>query len=484
MELWRSDLRSAVEAVRTKRASALELFDACLARATACESKLGALITTTVEQGRSQARQIDEALTRGDEVGPLAGAPVILKDNLCTKGVRTTAGSAILGDWTPPYDATPWALLRKAGAVLLGKANMDEFAMGNTSSSSAFGPTKNPHDTERVPGGSSGGSAAAVAAGYAPFALGSDTGGSVRQPAAYCGVCGLKPTYGMVSRYGVISYGSSLDQVGPFARSMADLHLVLSVLAHHDPMDSSSFREHGFDFAPRPADLKGKRVGLVKDFQAFSLDPAIAEALERVRKIFEDGGAEIVEVSLPIVARYAVSCYYALAMSEANTNLERYDGVRYGLTVADASGSKEMFEAVRSKGFGAEVKSRIIAGTCLTEPTRCDRYYVAATKVRTLIAQELARAFERADLILQPVSPTLAPKIGAERDRMKGYEADLYTLPANLAGLPGLTFIAGQEPGTGLPVGLQLVGPRWSDVELLNVGLALEGHLGAPKIAG
>ena len=483
MELYELDLRAAAEGVRSKKFSARELFDSCFARATACESKLGALITTTVELGREQARGVDEALARGEDAGPLGGVPVVLKDNLCTKGVQTTAASAILGGWHPPYDATVWALLRKAGAALMGKANMDEFAMGGTCGNSAFGPTKNPHDVTRVPGGSSGGSAASVAAGYAPFALGTDTGGSIRQPAAYCGLCGLKPTYGMVSRYGVISYGSSLDQVGPMARRMSDLHLVMSVLAHHDPMDSSSFREQPFDFTPKPASLKGKRVALVKDFQSFTLDPAIADAMTRVRKLFEDEGAEIVEVELPVVARYGVSCYYALAMSEAHTNLERYDGVRCGLTVDNAKGVKELFEAVRSKGFGAEVKARIIAGTCLTEPTRCEQYYVAATKVRTLIAQEFARAFDKADFILQPVSPTLAPKIGENSgDKMKEYEADLYTLPVNLAGLPGLTFIAGYA-ADALPVGLQLVGPRWSDVDLLNAGLTLEERLGAPKLA-
>ena len=361
MELFESGLCAAAEGIRTKKFSALELFDACLARASACEPRLSALITTTVELGRQQAQDVDARIARGEDVGPLAGVPVVLKDNLCTKGVRTTAASAILGDWHPPYDATVWSLLRNAGAVLLGKANMDEFAMGNTCDNVTFGATKNPHDTTRVPGGSSGGSAAAVGAGYAPFALGSDTGGSIRQPAAYCGIYGLKPTYGMVSRYGVVSYGSSLDQVGPFARTVEDLQLVMSVLARYDPMDSSSFSGKSFDFSPHRMDMKRKRVALVKDFQDFSLEGPIADAMIRVRRVLEEAGAEIVEVELPVVARYAVSCYYALAMSEAHTNLERYDGVRYGLTVTDAAGSREMFETVRSRGFGKEVKARIIS---------------------------------------------------------------------------------------------------------------------------
>lgn len=483
MELFELNLRDAAEGVRTKKFSALELFDACFARAVSCEPKLAALITLTEEEGRRRAGEIDARIARGEDVGPLGGVPVVLKDNLCTKGVRTTAASKILGDWRPPYDATVWSLLQGAGSILLGKANMDEFAMGNTCGNSAFGPSKNPWDVAHVPGGSSGGSAAAVAAAYVPCALGSDTGGSIRQPASYCGVYGLKPTYGMVSRYGVISYGSSLDQVGPLARTVSDLQLAMAVLAHYDPMDSSSVPGKSFDFTPHKMDLKGKRVALVKEFQAFTLEAPIADAMARVRRLLENAGAEILEVGLPTVARYAVSCYYALAMSEAHTNLERYDGIRYGYTVDDAVGSKEMFEAVRSAGFGSEVKSRIIAGTCLTEPTRCNEYYVAATKVRTLIAREFAKAFESADFILQPVTPLLAPKIGeTDRDKMKGYESDLYTLPVNLAGLPGLSFFV-EHAASGLPVGLQLIGARWSDPDLLNAGLTLEECLGSPSIA-
>ena len=287
----------------------------------------------------------------------------------------------------------------------------------------------------------------------------------------------------MVSRYGLISYGSSLDQIGPFARTVRDLQLVMSVLAQYDPMDSSCFRGKAPDFSHHEdVSIKGKKIALVKEFQDFTLEAPIAEAMKKTRKVLEDEGAIIVDVSLPIVARYAVACYYALAMSEAHTNLERYDGVRYGYTVNDASGVKEMFERVRSYGFGSEVKSRIIAGTCLTEPSRCDEYYVAATKVRTLIAQEFARAFTETDYILQPVTPSLPQKIGEnDEDAMKGYETDLYTLPVNLAGLPGLSFFTGYAGA--LPVGLQLIGPRWSDPELLNAGVILERHLGSPKIA-
>jgi aspartyl-tRNA(Asn)/glutamyl-tRNA(Gln) amidotransferase subunit A len=489
MELYEMNVRDIAAGVREKKFSALEVFDSCLNRAVACEEKVSALITVTAEAGREKARKVDERAARGEDIGPLGGVPVILKDNMCARGIRTTAGSRILGHWTPPYDATAWALLSAAGAALLGKANMDEFAMGNTTGTSAFGPTANPWDLSRVPGGSSGGSAAAAAAAYAPFTLGSDTGGSIRQPASYCGIYGLKPTYGLVSRYGLIAYGSSLDQIGPFTRDMEDMRIVMEVLARRDPRDSTSVARPEADFSlplgkkDGKPDLRGKKIALVKEFKDFTLDPPIADAMERAARLMEEAGAEIGEVSLPTVARYAVACYYAIAASEAHTNLARFDGVRYGLAAESASGLRDMFEEVRSRGFGGEVKSRIIAGTCLTEPVRSEEYYVAATRVRTLIAREFARAFEAADCILQPVTPSLPEKIGeADDDAMKGYEADLYTLPVNMAGLPGLSFRAGYSPA-GLPVGLQLVGPRWSDKALLNMGFELEKALGVPEIA-
>lgn len=472
MELYELNLWMLTEGLKAGKFTASELFTSCKNRIDKCEGNIHALITRT-----------DNEMPTFIKEGTLAGIPTIIKDNLCTKGLRTTAASKILGDWRPPYDATAWARLKDSGAVLMGKANMDEFAMGNTCGNSAFGPTHNPNDITRVPGGSSGGSAAAVSAGYVPFSLGSDTGGSIRQPASYCGVYGFKPTYGMVSRYGLISYGSSLDQIGPFARTIRDLQIVMSVISGHDKMDSSSFRNKPHDFTHNEnASIKGKRVAVVKEFAGFTLDAPIEDAMKRTIKILEDEGAIITEVSLPVVSKYAVACYYALAMSEAHTNLERYDGVRLGYTVKDARGIKEMFERVRSEGFGAEVKARIIAGTCLTEPTRCEEYYVAATKVRTLIAQEFSRAFGETDYILQPVTPSMPGKIGeSDDDAMKGYEADLYTLPVNLAGLPGLSFFTGYAGN--LPVGLQLIGARWSDSEILDAGMILERHFGSPKIS-
>ena len=474
MQLYELNLHEMIEGLKAKKFSADELLTSCQNRIDSLEKNLNALIT----------RLDDKKISNPS--GILAGVPTILKDNICTRDIKTTAASKILGEWKPPYDATVWKLLRDAGSVLIGKANLDEFAMGSSCTKSAYGATKNPHDISRVPGGSSGGSAAAVAAGYVPFSLGSDTGGSIRQPASLCGVYGFKPTYGMVSRYGLISYGSSLDQIGPFARTVRDLQIVMSVLAHHDEMDSSSFREKNYDFSydESKLNLKGKKIALVKEFQSFNLEPSIANAMDKIKKILEDEGAEIIEVSLPVVSKYSLACYYALAMSEAHTNLERYDGVRYGYTVQDASGLKEMFERVRSYGFGPEVKYRIIAGTCLTEPSRCDEYYVAATKVRTLVAQEFARAFTQTDFILQPAASSKAPKIDEldQIDELKSYEADLYTLPVNLAGLPGLSFFTGYDDDN-LPVGLQLIGARWSDPEILNAGIVIENHTGSPKIA-
>ncbi|MBQ4402356.1 MAG: aspartyl/glutamyl-tRNA amidotransferase subunit A, partial [Synergistaceae bacterium] len=352
MELYELNLWMLMEGLKAGNFSASEIFESCKKRIDQCEENIHALITRT-----------DDVMPSHSD-GILAGIPTIIKDNLCTKGLRTTAASRILGNWKPPYDATAWARLRDAGAVLMGKANMDEFAMGNTCGNSAFGPTRNPNDISLVPGGSSGGSAAAVSAGYVPFSLGSDTGGSIRQPASFCGVYGLKPTYGMVSRYGLISYGSSLDQIGPFARTVRDLQTVMSVISGHDPMDSSSFRDKAHDFTHNEnVSIEGKKIAVVKEFENFTLDAPIADAMTRVKKVLEDEGAIITEVSLPVVSKYAVACYYALAMSEAHTNLERYDGVRLGYTVKDATGIKEMFERVRSYGFGAEVKARIIAGT-------------------------------------------------------------------------------------------------------------------------
>ena len=463
MRFHEMGVREIAAGVREKKFSAAEVFEDCLKRAEECENekKLSALITVTAEAGRVQAKRIDDMVAKGEPAGLLAGVPVVLKDNICTRGIRTTAGSRILGDWAPTYDATAWTLLSGQGAVLLGKGDMDE--LGYTSSVSD-------------------GSASATAAGYVPFSLGTDTGGSIRLPAAYCGVYGLKPTYGLVSRNGLIAYASSLDQIGPFTRAVEDMALVMRSLARRDPKDSTSIDKSGMDFTRRTGTLKGRRIALVKEFMNFSLDQPIADAMKRVIKLFEDSGAKVVEVSLPIVANYATACYHVIAMSEAHTNFARFDGVRYG-HAAEAAGflsMRETFEAVRSEGFGADIKSRIIAGTYLAQPDGYEKYYLAATRMRTLVAAEFDKAFEstgagKIDCILQPVTPSLSGKNAA-----KEYELDLYTLPANVAGLPGLSFRAGCSD-TGLPVGLQLVGPRWSDEALLDIGFELENNLCIPK---
>ena len=489
MRFYEMSAREIAAGVREKKFSAAEVFEDCLSRVEECEGKLSALITVAAEAGRIRAKQIDEMAAKGGTAGLLTGVPVVLKDNICTHGIRTTAGSHILNNWIPPYDATAWALLAAEGAVLLGKGSMDELATGVTGKS-AFGRTTNPWDTSRVPGGSSGGSAAAVAAGYAPLSLGSDTGGSIRLPASYCGVYGLKPTYGLVSRYGMAAYGSSLDQIGPFARDVEDMALIMRILARHDPKDAASISQK-IDFTRRSNTLKGRKIAIVKEFMDFSpaQDRPIADVMKRAIRFFEDAGAEMVEVSLPTVVRYAVPCYYAIVTSEAYTNFARFDGVRYGHTAAAAGflSTRNMFEAVRSEGFVGDVKSRIITGTFLAEPGNFEEYYVAATRVRTLIAEEFRKIFEssaagKIDCILQPVSPSLPGKIGEAIDAAKGYELDLYTLPSSMAGLPGFSFPAGLSEAR-LPVGLQLIGPRWSDEELLDIGFELEKILGAPKIA-
>lgn len=499
MRFWEMSAREISSGVREKKFSAAEVFEDCLRRAEDCEGRLSALMTVTAETGRAQARRIDEMVAKGESPGLLAGVPVVIKDNICTHGVQTTAGSRILDGWTPPYDATVWALLAAEGAVLLGKGSMDEFGTGIIGKS-AFGQTANPWDTSRVPGGSSGGSAAAVAAGYAPFSLGTDTGGSIRLPASFCGIYGLKPTYGLVSRYGLVSYGSSFDQIGPFTRDVEDMALVMSVLARHDPKDSTSVHKNDIfcrGSAKRTNTLKGRRVALVKEFMNLPLDQPVADAMKRTIRFFEESGAEVVEISLPMVARYAVPYYYTIEASEVYTNLARFDGIRYG-HAADGAGflsTRDMFEAVRSEGFSGDAKSKIILGTYITEQGRYEEYHVAATRVRSLIAAEYHRIFgssdaganKKIDCILQPISPYLPCKIGETYETFetaKGYALDLCILSANVAGLPGFSFRAGFSDS--VPVGLQIVGPRWSDEELLDIGFELEKlgeNLSAPKIA-
>ena len=471
-------------AVKNREVTAAEAVGASIGRLAELEGKVHALLTPLFDRALARASEIDRKIGKGEDAGPLAGVPVIVKDNLCMKGIRTTCGSRILEKWHPPYDATVIRLLEEAGAVIIGKANMDEFAMGSSTENSAFFTTNNPWDLDRVPGGSSGGSAAAVACGYAPLALGSDTGGSIRQPAAFCGVYGLKPTYGLVSRYGLVAFASSLDQVGPFARSVDDLALALDVLSTPDPADATSSRRS------RPVyraclgreDLKGLRVGVVKEFEAYPVQAEIREALGRVEGILRGAGAEFLPVSLPTTIEAGLPCYYILAPAEASSNLARYDGVRWGLSV-EAEHLLDLYMKTRGEGFGAEVKRRILTGTYVLSSGYYDAYYLVAQKARTQISREFTEAFRNVDMLLMPTTPTLPFRKGENsEDPIQMYLSDVFTLPVNLASLPALSLNAGNSPG-GLPVGVQFVGPRWGEETLLGAAEAVERALGKPAAA-
>jgi aspartyl-tRNA(Asn)/glutamyl-tRNA(Gln) amidotransferase subunit A len=463
--------------VRSGRRSAAEVLEAHLAAIGEREPELHAFNLVMADDARAAAAEVDRRVAAGDDPGPLAGVPVALKDNLCTRGVPTTCSSRILDGWRPPYDATVVVRLRAAGAVLVGKTNMDEFAMGSSTENSAFGPTRNPHDPSRVPGGSSGGSAAAVAAGFAALALGSDTGGSIRQPAALCGVVGMKPTYGVVSRYGLVAFASSLDQIGPFAANVADAATLLEVIGGHDPLDSTSLASP----APRVSGVlddgvEGLRIGVVRELTG-GIDPDVAARLAEASAALESCGAKVEEVSVPAVT-YGLSAYYLIATAEASSNLARYDGVRYGLRVdptGDGSGDiTAMYGATRAAGFGAEVKRRIMLGTYALSAGYYDAYYGQAQLVRTLIIRDLDAAYADYDLLLSPTAPTTAFAIGAKSDNpLAMYLSDVCTIPSNLAGHPAITV----PYGTGadnLPVGVQLLAPALAEPVLFRAAAALE----------
>ena len=456
--------------------SAVEVAQAHLDRIGATDERVGAFLRRRDDAALAHAADIDRRRAAGEPLGPLAGVPLALKDVLTVKGEVTTCGSKILADYRPPYDATVVERLRAADVVVLGKANMDEFAMGSSTENSAFQPTANPWDLERVPGGSSGGSAAAVAAFQAPLAIGTDTGGSIRQPAAFCGVVGVKPTYGAVSRYGLIAFASSLDQVGPLTRSVTDAALLLSAIAGHDPRDSTSIPQPLRDLS---ADLErgvdGLRVGVVREFSGEGLEPGVqartTEAIERLEKL----GATIVEVSLPH-ASYGLPAYYLIAPSEASSNLSRYDGVRYGLRV-DGDTAEEMMAATRAAGFGPEVKRRIMIGTYALSAGYYDAYYAQAQRVRTLISRDFEAAFEQCDVLAGPATPTSAFRLGDKvNDPLAMYLNDVYAVPASLAGVPALSLPVGLDDD-GLPVGLQLMAPLLGEATLLRVARALESDL-------
>jgi aspartyl-tRNA(Asn)/glutamyl-tRNA(Gln) amidotransferase subunit A len=459
-------------AVRAGERSARDTVDEYLAVIDEADGAVRAFNLVTAERARAAADDLDRRRAEGEELGPLAGVPVALKDNLCTRGVATTCSSRILEGWEPPYDATVVERVVAAGAVPIGKTNLDEFAMGSSTENSAFGPTRNPRDLDRVPGGSSGGSAAAVAAGFAPLGLGSDTGGSIRQPAALCGVVGVKPTYGLVSRYGLVAFASSLDQIGPFANTVADAAVLLEVIAGHDPRDSTSIDQavpslsDGLD-----AGIDGLRVGVVSELLGEGIAPDVAARVRAAADALAAAGARVEEVSVPATS-FGLSAYYLIAPAEASSNLARYDGVRYGQRV-DGPTTGEMMDATRTAGFGDEVKRRIMLGTYALSAGYYDAYYGKALKVRTLILHDFAAAYEQVDVLVSPTSPTTAFRFGDKADPLAMYLNDVCTIPSNLAGHPALSvpFGAGDD---GLPVGVQLLGPALAEPVLLRAAAVLE----------
>ncbi len=468
-------MRSAGEIARDVRegaSSAQREVEIALAAIRARNDELNVFLYVDESGARAAAQRVDEAIARGEEVGPLAGVPVALKDNLCQRGIPTTCSSRILEGWRPPYSATVVDRLLSAGAVPVGKTNLDEFAMGSSTETSAFGPTRNPLDPSRVPGGSSGGSAAAVAAGMTPLALGSDTGGSIRQPAALCGIVGLKPTYGLVSRYGLIAFASSLDQIGPLSRSVSDAALLLEVIAGHDARDSTSLPEPAPSLRDHLDDgVAGRRIGVVREL-IDGADPEVVASVERAGEALRAAGAELVPLSIPEL-RLGLSAYYLIAPAEASSNLARFDGVRYGLRV-DAEDVAAMNEATRTAGFGAEVKRRIMLGTYALSAGYYDAYYGQALKVRTQMIEAFRRAYLEVDLLVGATTPTVAFPFGSKTaNPMSMYLSDVFTIPTNLAGEAAISVPFGVGEG-GLPVGVQLLGPGRSEARLLAAARVLE----------
>ena len=471
-ELWRLGVAEASHLLADRAVSSVELTDACLKRIADVDGRLSSYVTVTADMARQQAEAADRRIAAG-YAGPLTGIPMQVKDLLCTNGVLTTCASRMLAEYVPVYDATAVARLRAQGAVLLGKGNMDEFGMGSSTENSAFFPTRNPWDLNRVPGGSSGGSAAAVAAGAAPFALGTDTGGSIRQPASFCGVTGLKPTYGRVSRYGLVAYASSLDQVGPLARDAADCAVILQAIAGQDPHDATSLPDPVPDYtAGLTGDVAGLRLGVPQEYFADGMDAGVRDAVTSAIDQLAALGAEVREVSLP-TTEYALACYYIIAPSECSANLARYDGVKYGYSHRGDGDMWEAMERTRQHGFGPEVKRRVMLGAFALSSGYYDAYYHKAQQVRTLIRQDFARAFEDVDALVAPVSPIVAFPIGERSDDpVRMYLVDVYTLPVNIAGLPAMSVPCGFSDG--LPVGLQLIGPHLAEARLLNIAHAYQ----------
>jgi len=470
-------------AIKKGEVSVREAAQAALDAVSARDGELNAFITVTAGRALERTEKLQAGVK--DAQSPLYGVPMAIKDNICTKGVKTSCASKILGNFTPPYEATVVERLASAGAVSLGKLNMDEFAMGSTSETSFYGPVKNPWDLERVPGGSSGGAAAAVAAGMGWYAVGSDTGGSIRQPASYCGVTGMKPTYGAVSRYGLIAYASSLDQIGPLCRDAADCAAVLDVLQGKDPRDGASLDgQYGGLLTGLTGHVKGLKIGLPVDCFGDGLDGEVRSAVLAAADVLKGRGAEIVELSFPVM-EYVVPAYYIIAAAEASSNLSRFDGVKYGWRAEGYEGLKDLYCKTRTQGFGSEVKRRILLGAFVLSSGYYDAYYKKALQAKAVIKEAFDRAFEQCDLLLTPVAPTTAPKLGESlSDPLQMYLSDVYTVSVNLAGLPGLSMPCGFD-SKGLPIGAQLIGPHFGESKILNAAHAFQldtdWHKRAPK---
>jgi aspartyl-tRNA(Asn)/glutamyl-tRNA(Gln) amidotransferase subunit A len=470
--LYDLTLHEARQLLDSRQVSSRELTQAVLDRVQQVERRLKAFVTITEDMALQQAGAADAAIARG-EVGPLSGVPMLVKDNLCTQGIPTTCSSRMLESFVPPYNATVVEKLHAGAAVVMGKGNMDEFAMGSSTENSAFYPTHNPWDLERVPGGSSGGPAAAVAAGECIYALGSDTGGSIRQPAALCGIVGLKPTYGVVSRYGLVAFASSLDQIGPLTRDVTDCALVLSAIAGHDPRDSTSIPQAAPDYTSAlTCDIRGMKIGVPREYYGEGIDPNVANTLRKALETLEGLGASVEETSLPHT-RYALAVYYILAPSEASANLARYDGVKYGFSSQEAGSMWEAMEKTKQLGFGPEVKRRIMLGTYALSAGYYDAYYLKAQKVRTLISKEFQEAFQKYDVLITPTSPTVAFKLGARMENpMQMYLSDMCTIPINIAGIPAMSLPAGMVDG--LPVGMQIMSRPLGEEAIFRVAYAYE----------
>lgn len=461
--------------MKAKEVTVVEAAKAALDQIEALEKKVNSYVTVVDREAvLKRAEEVQKLIADGTLTGPLAGVPVAIKDNMCTKGLLTTCSSKILYNFKPTYTAEAVLNLEKAGAVIIGKTNMDEFAMGSTTETSAFGETKNPWNTEHVPGGSSGGSCAAVAAEECSYALGSDTGGSIRQPSSYCGVTGIKPTYGTVSRYGLIAYGSSLDQIGPVAKDVTDCATILEAIASYDPKDSTSVKREDYDFTSALVDdVKGMKIGIPKGYFGEGLDSEVKEAVMAAAKKLEEKGAILEEFDLDLVD-YAIPAYYVIASAEASSNLARFDGIKYGYRTEDYEGLHNMYKKSRSEGFGAEVKRRIMLGSFVLSSGYYDAYYLKALRTKALIKKAFDDAFAKYDVILGPAAPTTAPKLGESlSDPIKMYLGDIYTISANLAGLPGISVPCGKD-SKGLPIGLQLIGDCFKEKNIIRAAYSFE----------